>query len=323
MSYCDPRSLFLTENKTVLQLAESAKKFAASNEPILFWGATGTGKDFWAKACHLMSARAQKPFLAINCAALPEDVAESELFGHAMGAYPGALEEKKGFFEQAAGGSVLLDEIGEMPARLQTKLLRFLNDGTFRRVGDDQEKSVDVRVMCSTQKNLQILVEEGSFRDDLYYRINVLPIHLPTLNERKNDIPLLAGAFINEYNQKHQTHFAALSDAVLTKLTQYHWPGNIRQLKNVLLLAMTNATQTVLTVDDMCLPQQEKLFGSSPFDIAEINEYATLDEMCKQFECAILQKYYHAFPSSRKLAKRLGLSHTTIANKLREYGITK
>lgn len=332
MANNDAFLLLFTHSKKVARLIEAAKKFAVSDEPLLFTGATGTGKDFWAKACHQYSRRADKPFLAINCAALPEDVAESELFGHAIGAYPNALQEKTGFFEQAAGGSVLLDEIGEMPASMQTKLLRFINDGTFRRVGDDKQKSVDVRIMCSTQQDLQMLVKEGRFREDLYYRISVLPMHLPLLKDRKEDIPLLTEYFINQYTQKQDIAPITLTESALTKLMHYHWPGNIRQLKNVLSLAMTKMEGTCLIANDIVLSVEDSLnLNSNLNDTLShtlpvgmiIDENTTLDEMCKQFERAILLKYYQTFPSSRKLAKRLGLSHTAIANKLREYGISK
>lgn len=186
------------------QVLEQARKLAMLDAPLLIVGDTGTGKDVLARACHLRSPRGKQPFLALNCAALPDDVAESELFGHAAGAYPNALEGKKGFFEQANGGSVLLDEIGEMTPRMQTKLLRFLNDGTFRRVGEEHEVSVDVRVICATQKNLIDLVQRGLFREDLYYRLNVLTLNLPPLRERTQDIMPLTELFVSRFADEQE-----------------------------------------------------------------------------------------------------------------------
>ncbi|HBV40275.1 MAG TPA: transcriptional regulator TyrR, partial [Erwinia sp.] len=179
------------------------------------------GKDMLARACHLRSARGKKPFLALNCASLPDDVAESELFGHAAGAYPNALEGKKGFFEQANGGSVLLDEIGEMSPRMQTKLLRFLNDGTFRRVGEEHEVHVDVRVICATQKNLTEMVQRGEFREDLFYRLNVLTLNLPPLRDRPQDILPLTEMFVARFADEQGVARPKLSPQLNAFLSRY------------------------------------------------------------------------------------------------------
>ncbi|KES14085.1 Sigma-54 interaction domain protein, partial [Gilliamella apicola SCGC AB-598-B02] len=176
--------------------------FSMQREPLLITGETGTGKDLLASACHQYSPRGDQTFLGLNCAAMPDDVVESELYGHAVGAYPGALESKKGFFEQANGGSVLLDGIDEMSFQMQTKLLRFINDGYFRRVGDDNEVYVDVRIICATKVDLAELVEQGKFRKDLYYRLNVLSLNLPSLQERQDDIAPLTHIFIDEFAHK-------------------------------------------------------------------------------------------------------------------------
>ncbi|WP_413738812.1 transcriptional regulator TyrR [Sodalis sp. RH21] len=301
------------------QVIERARKLAMLDAPLLIVGETGTGKDLVAHACHLRSARGKQPFLALNCAALPDDVAESELFGHAAGAYPNALESKKGFFEQAHGGSVLLDEIGEMSPNMQNKLLRFLNDGTFRRVGEDREMHVDVRVYCATQKNLLELVHNGHFREDLYYRLNVLTLNLPPLRERPDDIMPLAALFIAQFCDEQGIGRPRLAPELVAMLTQYAWPGNVRQLKNVLYRAMAQLEGAELTSGDIDLPDFALSLALPMSD--ELLD-GSLDEISKRFERSILTRLYRTYPSTRKLAKRLGVSHTAIANKLREYGLS-
>ncbi|WP_017346214.1 transcriptional regulator TyrR [Pantoea sp. A4] len=300
------------------QVVDQARKLAMHDAPLLIIGDTGTGKDMLARACHLRSARGKKPFLALNCASLPDDVAESELFGHAAGAYPNALEGKKGFFEQANGGSVLLDEIGEMSPRMQTKLLRFLNDGTFRRVGEEHEVHVDVRVICATQKNLIELVKNGEFREDLFYRLNVLTLNLPPLRERPQDILPLTELFVARFADEQGIPRPRLSTQLTPFLTRYNWPGNVRQLKNALYRALTQLEGYELRPQDIVLPEQSL---DMRMDDGAIE--GSLDEITSRFERSVLTRLYLSYPSTRKLAKRLGVSHTAIANKLREYGLSQ
>ncbi|MCD1126579.1 transcriptional regulator TyrR [Jinshanibacter sp. LJY008] len=296
-------------------LIEQANKLAMLDVPLLIIGDTGTGKDVLAQACHVRSARRDKPFLAINCASLPDDVVESELFGHGGSAQ---IESKKGFFEQANGGSVLLDNISEMSPTMQAKLLRFLNDGTFRRVGEDQEVYVDVRVICATQKSLFNLVNQGLFREDLYYRLNVLTLTIPPLRERVSDIMPLAEQFITLFADQLGVHRPKLASDLTPLLTQYGWPGNVRQLKNILYRSFTQLEGNELQVKDIVLPEvsAEMMLNNNVMD-------GSLDEICKRFECSVLTQLYSSYPSTRKLAKRLGVSHTAIANKLREYGLSQ
>jgi transcriptional regulator of aroF, aroG, tyrA and aromatic amino acid transport len=298
------------------QVVDQARKLAMLDAPLLIVGDTGTGKDMLARACHLRSARGKNPFLALNCASLPDDVAESELFGHAAGAYPNALEGKKGFFEQANGGSVLLDEIGEMSPRMQTKLLRFLNDGTFRRVGEEHEVHVNVRVICATQKNLIELVQRGEFREDLFYRLNVLTLQLPPLRDRPQDILPLTEMFVARFADEQGMARPRLSPQLIAFLTRYAWPGNVRQLKNALYRALTQLEGYELRPQDIVLPEQtlDVSLGDEALE-------GTLDQITSRFERSILTRLYLSYPSTRKLAKRLGVSHTAIANKLREYGL--
>jgi len=299
------------------QVLEQAKKLAMLDAPLLIVGDTGTGKDLLARACHLRSARGKNAFLGLNCASLPDAVVESELFGYAPGAYPNAVEGKKGFFEQANGGSVLLDEIGEMSPRMQIKLLRFLNDGTFRRVGEEHEVRVDVRVICATQKNLVELVQRGDFREDLYYRLNVLTVTLPPLRDRPTDIMPLTELFVARFADEQGMARPKLNAQLSSYLTHYGWPGNVRQLKNAVYRALTQLEGNELRPQDIALPD---------FDVeVTLGEEAlngSLDDISKRFERSVLTRLYRTYPSTRKLAKRLGVSHTAIANKLREYGLS-
>ncbi|PHM45649.1 putative two-component response regulator [Xenorhabdus mauleonii] len=301
----------------MVHVVEQARKMAMLDAPLLLIGETGTGKDEFAKACHLRSARGNQPFLGLNCASMPDDVVESELFGYAAGAYPNAVEGKKGFFEQANGGTVLLDEIGEMSPQMQIKLLRFLNDGTFRRVGEDNEVNVDVRIICATQKNLLELVQQGEFREDLYYRLNVLTITLPPLRERQADIMPLTDYFVTRFAKEQGLAKPKYSHDLEQFLSGYHWPGNVRQLRNAIYHALTQSEGNKLCPQDIQLPGLDADMAFNE-DMLE----GSLDEISKRFERSILTRLYRHYPSTRKLAKRLGVSHTAIANKLREYGLS-
>jgi len=299
------------------QVLDQARKLAMLDAPLLIIGDTGTGKDLLAHACHLRSARGKNAFLGLNCASLPDDVVESELFGYAAGAYPNAIEGKKGFFEQANGGSVLLDEIGEMSPRMQIKLLRFLNDGTFRRVGEEHEVHVNVRVMCATQKNLVELVQRGEFREDLYYRLNVLTVTLPPLRERQADVMPLTELFVARFSDEQGVSRPKLSPQLANYLTHYGWPGNVRQLKNAIYRALTQLDGGELRPQDIVLPDFD-----AEVTLGEEALNGSLDDISKRFERSVLTRLYRTYPSTRKLAKRLGVSHTAIANKLREYGLS-
>jgi len=305
-------SQIIAASPKMRHVVEQARKLALLSAPLLIVGDTGTGKDLLANACHLASPRAQKPYLALNCASIPEDAVESELFGHAP-------EGKKGFFEQANGGSVLLDEIGEMSPGMQVKLLRFLNDGTFRRVGEDHEIHVDVRVICATQKNLVELVQKGLFREDLYYRLNVLTLNLPPLRDRPQDIMPLTELFVARFADEQGIARPKLAADLNTVLTRYGWPGNVRQLKNAVYRALTQLDGYELRPQDILLPD----YDTTTVAVGEDAMEGSLDDITSRFERSVLTQLYRSYPSTRKLAKRLGVSHTAIANKLREYGLSQ
>lgn len=309
----------LTEQANVRQVLKDAQRMAELDAPLLIEGETGVGKELLAKACHFASRRYNRPFLAINCAALPDNVAESELFGHSEGSLSEYSQRKTGILEQAAGGTVLLDSVGEMSSSLQAKLLRFLEDGVFRRIGEEHEVSVDVRVICTAQNTLYELVEQGAFREDLYYRLNVLSLLLPPLRERGNDIFLLAEYFIAAACKTLGRSQVKLGRASREKLRRYHWPGNIRQLENTVFRSVSMLEGEILEPVDIQLPQPQQQDQPLAVDIEQVS----LDEAVRQFEASILKRLYPSFPSTRQLAKRLGLSHTAVANKLREHGIGK
>ncbi|MCW9710218.1 sigma 54-interacting transcriptional regulator [Avibacterium sp. 21-586] len=294
-------------------MVEKAKKFALLDAPLLIQGETGTGKDLIAKACHFYSPRGENKFIAVNCAGLPSEDAESEMFGRAN-----SQAESQGFFEYANGGTVLLDSVAELPLILQAKLLRFLNDGTFRRVGEEKEHYADVRVICTSQVPLSHYVEKGKMREDLFHRLNVLSLNIPPLRERQEDIPVLSEIFIHQISQELGILVPHLDETLLNYLTHYTWGGNVRELYNALYRACSLSENNQLTIADLGLEQQQICLPS-------IEQFGnqTLDEMMNNFEAMVLQKFYEEYPSTRKLASRLGVSHTAIANKLKQYGIGK
>lgn len=306
------------ESQKMKQVLVEASKLAMQDAPLLIVGETGTGKELLARACHGASLRSSHPFMALNCAAMPDNVAESELFGYAPGAFGNNTEGKRGVLELASGGTLMLDEIGDMSPHLQTKFLRVLQDGVFRRVGDEQEVKVNVRFICTTQKQLLDLVHDGKFREDLYYRLNVLSLALPPLRERKADIMALAQQFVSRFASELQRPRPRFTRNMAEYLTAYRWPGNVRQLRNCLYRAMT-----LLEGDEICPEHVDLPVAADAMLLIDEWFEGGLDEAVKRFESRLLERLYPAFPSTRQLAKRLGVSHTAIANKLREYGISK
>jgi DNA-binding NtrC family response regulator len=239
------------ESEAVVAVRALLKKIAASPaSTVLLTGESGTGKDLAAKVIHYASARATKPFMNITCSALPENLLESELFGHERGAFTGADRQKRGLFETADGGTVFLDEVGEMVPALQAKLLRFLEEKTFKRVGGSQDIRVDVRVIAATNRKLEDEVRQGKFREDLYYRLNVLPILLPPLRERARDIPLLLKYYVDSFNSEFKKHIQGIAPDALTRLQAYGWPGNVRELRNAVERAMLLGEGPMLTTAD-------------------------------------------------------------------------
>ena len=306
------------DSEPVRALKARAVRVATVDAPLLIVGETGTGKELVAQACHAASSRGSAPFLALNCAALPESLAESELFGYMSGAFSGAQRGgKPGLIEMAEGGTVFLDEIGEMSLYLQAKLLRFLNDGKFRRIGSDRETKVNVRIISATHRNLHKMVAEGGFREDLFYRLNVLHLEMPSLRERPDDILLLARHFIERACAQAQKPICRLSADACAALVGNSWPGNVRQLQNVVFRAITMSDKRILDAVDLDLAGDSILTGETEHG----QESEDWEKSVAAFERSLLERLYPQYPSSRKLATRLKTSHSMIANKLRKYRI--
>jgi len=289
-----------------------AKKVATSQTPVLLTGPTGTGKEVFAQAIHNYSPQNSHAFVALNCSALSKDIMESELFGHVAGAFTGAAKDKKGLVEEAKGGTLFLDEIGEMPLELQPKLLRFLENGTYYRVGDTIQRSAQVRLIAATNRDLQKEIQEGIFRSDLYYRIAVFSIQLPMLRERKTDIPSLATHFLEVFNARTNKQIKGIEKDTLALLMNYTWPGNIRELKNVIERAVILEDTTMLTTSSL---PYELQFTSA---IAESSSTFQLSDMERIHIKMVLG---HTKGNKTEAAKLLNIGLATLYRKIEEYQI--
>jgi len=289
---------------------------------VLIQGESGTGKELAANAIHYNSKRGNKPLMKINCSAIPDTLLESELFGYEKGAFTDAKNTKKGLFELADGGTVFLDEIGDMKPFLQSKILRVLENQTFMRVGGEREIKVDVRVIAATNKNLEALVREGLFRKDLYYRLKVMVIEMPPLRDRVEDILLLSNMFIEENNREHNKNIRGFSEEAKKLLTQYHWPGNVRELKNVIERAMILTDQDFITHKQ--LPFELKQAGeferamSAP-EVSEITDGMSLDHVEKIHLSKVLKSLEW---NKSKASKILGISRATLRAKIKKYSLS-
>jgi two-component system nitrogen regulation response regulator GlnG len=308
-------------------------RLSQSNATVLLTGDSGTGKELVARALHRHSARALKPFVAINTAAMPKDLLESELFGHERGAFTGAQQQRRGRFEQAEGGTLFLDEIGDMPAELQTRLLRVLQDGTFYRVGGHQQIMTHVRVIAATHQDLEARVREGAFREDLYHRLNVIRIRLPALRDRREDIPLLARHFLARSARQLGVEPKRLSDAALEHLSACDFPGNVRQLENLCHWLTVMAPGQVVDVGDLPVEFSTKRPDPAPGDWVAALEYEAerrlasgeiglLDAMTRQMERALILKALARSGGRRiEAANLLGMGRNTITRKIQELDI--
>ena len=309
----NPFDCFIVQSESMKSAVENAKRFAMCDAPLLIQGETGSGKDLLAKACHYQSLRRDKKFIAVNCAGLPDEDAESEMFGRKVGD-----SETIGFFEYANEGTVLLDGIAELSLGLQAKLLRFLTDGSFRRVGEEKEHHANLRVICTSQVPLHLLVEQDKVRADLFHRLNVLTINVPPLRDRMADIEPLAQGFLQEISEELKIEKPTFDKDFLLYLQKYDWKGNVRELYNTLYRACSLVQDNHLTIEILNLaPPQSAVISLDEF------ENKTLDEIIGSYEAQVLKLFYTEYPSTRKLAQRLGVSHTAIANKLKQYGIGK
>ena len=307
-------------------------RLSQSSATVLITGESGTGKELVARALHRHSARAQKPFIAINTAAMPKDLLESELFGHERGSFTGAQQQRRGRFEQAEGGTLFLDEIGDMPAELQTRLLRVLSDGTFYRVGGHQQMKANVRVIAATHQNLEQRVREGAFREDLFHRLNVIRLRLPSLGERSEDVPLLARHFLAASARQLGVEPKRLSEDALAYLSRLEFPGNVRQLENLCHWLTVMAPGQVIDTAD--LPPEfrnQSAVGATDWLSAleheaerrlARGESGILDALSRQFERALIVKALARTGGRRiEAANLLGMGRNTITRKIQELGI--
>ena len=287
---------------------------------VLLEGDSGTGKNVVAKSIHYGSPRAERPFVNITCSALTETLLESELFGHERGAFTDAKVQKKGLLEVADGGTVFLDEIGEMGTAMQVKLLRFLEEKTFKRVGGTRDIQVDVRIIGATNRNLEEAVREGAFREDLFYRLRVIPIRLPSLRERREDIRLLVQHFLDHFNQEFRKGTKEVSPEAMTRLTGYAWPGNVRELRNVIERIMILENKERIDLQD--LPMALRTDGLQPASLDSRPTLAvgsmTLEEMEKWAICQALEQ---ADQNQVRAAKLLGISRDTLRYRMKKFGL--
>lgn len=292
---------------------------AKSSSTILLRGESGTGKELFAKAIYKLSDRNNKKFIILNCAALPDNLIESELFGFEKGSFTGALTGKEGIFKMANGGTLFLDEVGELSMTMQAKLLRFLQDGTIRKIGGREEEKVDVRIIGATNRNLEKMIESNEFRRDLYYRLNVMPIYIPSLKERIEDIPHLVNYFINDLNIKLEKNIKHADSEFVRCLMNHEWKGNVRELKNVIERSMLLCKGNTLKGDEIVVNFRKDIDFKSSNSLFKSGY--RLKDIVERVERQVIQDVLQESKSIRKMAKKLGVSHTTIINKINKYNL--
>jgi len=306
----------VTGNEQIMRIIRMVRRVADSKLTILILGESGTGKELFARAIHRHSPRSRKPYRAINCAGLNENLLESELFGHVKGAFTGAVNDRKGLFEVVDGGSLFLDEVGDMPLPMQAKLLRTLENGEILPVGSNEIRQVDVRVIAATRRDLREMVDKGEFRDDLFYRLNQAAIRIPPLRERRDDIPLLIEHFLKEATEVHNKNVDTITPEAVRKLSNFRWPGNARELRSAIDQMVVLANGPQIDVDDL----PEYIRGSTDIVLASAPSTAGLTmEQMEKIHIANTLKLTGG--NREKTAKMLGIGARTLYRKLREYGL--
>jgi PAS domain S-box-containing protein len=306
----------ISKNYLIHDIFNILPNIAESDSTVLIQGASGTGKELFAKAIHNLSRRKGKPFIKVNCGALPDTLLESELFGYIKGAFTDAKKDKPGRFALANGGTIFLDEVGDMSPSLQVKLLRVLQEKEFEPLGATSPRKTDVRIIAATNKDLSKLISEGKFRDDLFYRLNVVKIELPSLSQRREDIPLLIGAFIQKFNAKMGKQIVGVSDQALRLLLKHDYPGNIRELENIIEHAFVLCGKGRIELE--CLPKEiagSQMETTSPLPTKEESPF-------DQAEAEVIEKVLKKYEGDRiKTAKELKIGRTTLWRKIRKYGL--
>jgi PAS domain S-box-containing protein len=303
------------ESSPLRQALHRVDQVSGTNATVLILGETGTGKELVARAIHNRSPRKERPLVKVNCAALPAPLIESELFGHEKGAFTGAAAQRTGRFEVADGGTIFLDEIGDLPMELQVKLLRVLQEGEFERVGSTSTLTVDVRVIAATNRNLERGVREGTFRSDLYYRLGVFPVTLPPLRERREDIPSLVWHFVKRHQHKMGKTIETVSQSVMSSLQEYEWPGNVRELENVIERAMILSPGSTLIVDEA--------FTAAVSDPSFRVPQRGLNEVERRHIVEVLDECRWKIKGRGNAAERLGLKPSTLRDRMKKLGITR
>jgi transcriptional regulator with PAS, ATPase and Fis domain len=310
--------LLIGEHALVQKISQLVRKVAPTDATILIMGESGTGKELVARAIHALSQRADRPFIPVNCGAIPAELLESEMFGHERGAFTGAVGQRMGMFQLAHGGTIFLDEVGEMSPTLQVKLLRVLQDREVRPVGGDRPLKVDVRVLAASNKDLAAEVEAGRFREDLFYRLQVIPIVMPPLRERRTDVPLLVRHFLEKHNRKRAGRPVTITEEAMVHLWEYDWPGNVRELENLL-------ERLVILSEDgaVCLqqlpPQIRSLISEKKIPRPTLGEHGLdLNTAVEEFENRLIEEALRRTKGNKQAAARLlGLKRTTLVAKLR------
>ena len=310
----------ISKSESMRKIFETIRKIADYKTTVLITGESGTGKELIARAIHCNGVRGHKPIVAVNCGSLPENLLESELFGHVKGAFTGASRNKKGLFQEASGGTLFLDEISELPLSLQVKLLRVLQDEMVRPVGSTQFVQVDVRIIAATATNLAQAIKEGIFRDDLFYRINVLSIQVPPLRERKEDIPLLVNHFIDKFKKRLNKEIKGIRPDALKALMAFDWPGNVRELQNVIERTMVLTERSDIHLDE--LPEEIRTSRPEIDDLWD-GRTISLKANTMALEKTLIQRALRETNNNRtRSAKLLKISHPTLLSKMKAYGLS-
>lgn len=314
----ESRYEIIGKSKAIEAIKQQIERVAPSNSWVLISGENGTGKELVARNIHLLSSRNKKPFIEVNCAAIPEELIESELFGHEKGAFTGAISQKIGKFELANEGTIFLDEIGDMSLRTQAKILRILQEQKFERVGGVQTIEVDVRVIAATNKNLEDEIKKGNFREDLYYRLNVIPFSIPPLRERREDINMFVDYYLKEFSQETTRGIKEISKDAIAVLERYNWPGNVRELKNLIERLFIMTLSKVITPED--LPSYIST-GEEVLPVTVLSK-DTLKEARKDFEKEFILKKLEEFNGNiSKTADAIGIERSHLYRKIKEFGI--
>jgi two-component system, NtrC family, response regulator AtoC len=309
----------VAKSKAMEAVFKTAEKVAQYDTTVLIFGGSGTGKELVAQGIHFSGPRAKNPLVPVNCGGIPETLLESELFGYRKGAFTGADSNKKGLFEVADGGTIFLDEIGELPLSLQVKLLRVLQENEIRAVGDSKTKKIDVRVIAATSKHLENEVKNGTFREDLFFRLNVLPIHLPPLKDRAGDIPILSQHFIDRFNISLGKSIKGIAPAAMSFLLKHSWPGNVRELENAIERAVVLAEGTILVPENFSLDLGE---GTETEKMEDLLDGYSLKTNQKKMEKRLITKALEATKGNRTHAARiLEISHPSLLSKIKAYNI--